>query len=674
MSDNSGTRMSLRPRLPVGPTSSARDGAAVPSAADDPPPNPLPTRPPIPSPQDAIYSMRLPSGPPDLPTGYPDPVPFASLIEDVSALRSAIAISRAREDSLVARVEALEALVTTLRDTDAAPLVPTSTRKPSAFGNDDDEEDDDGNDDEVYSKKPYGQRGRVPNRYKDRMARGADSDESTASEAEDGLPDRVSKGPRVEGLTELTTRRPEFRPLVSYRTYRLANQSQRVNDHVTAKVNSYLKMMRHHVSEPFTGEPAIRVFDFLTAMRDAFDVNRISEGAAYLLLPHFLLGKAKHGVLSRWKQVSSAMPRYPVAVQFLLQSYATPRVIASSCQRVMSARQELNESEAQFGERLGKYAAEAGNVFNEDLLISVFLEGLQPFAAHSIRSRITDDMTFAQVQQEAEDAGLAGRSVASRTVAMPRAMPLQTPLARPRAPVATAELYASSDAIAYDDYMTPNTHPVMAVAAECATEHSPMGLFTDGGSDVSVPTRGWASVAGSASEEPVMAVGERTRTCFLCFSPDHYILGCPQLTPQQKAMAHQKRLAFSQIEKPFGSGEVPYGLNKPVGQSYGQMQQLVEKPNGHGNKPLGQPNGQVDRPYGQPYGYSRPMATTNRVYSDARPPFRRAVWNGPPGVSDRREAVANGSSINLVETEEISTGSVLNEAMTLESENARRDA
>jgi hypothetical protein len=146
-------------------------------------------------------------------------------------------------------------------------------------------------------------------------------------------------------------------------------------------------------------------------MRNALNVNRISEGAAYLLIPHFLGGKAKHGVLSRWKQVSSALPRYPVAVQFLLQSYDTPRVIATACQRVMSAKLEATETEAQFGERLGRYAAEAGNVFNEDLLISVFLDGLQPFAAHSIRSRITDDMTFAQVKQEAEDAGLAGRAV-----------------------------------------------------------------------------------------------------------------------------------------------------------------------------------------------------------------------------------------------------------------------
>jgi hypothetical protein len=220
MSDNSGTRMSLRPRLPVGPTSSARAGASVPSAADDPPPNPLPTRPPTPTHQDANYSMSLPSGPPDLPAGYPDPVPFASLIEDVGALRSAIEISRAREDSLVSRVEALEALVTTLRDSYLEPLAPTSTRKKPTVNDEEDEEEDI----VYYSRKSYEPRGRVPNRHKVRMARVAESDESSASEADDGHPamgERVPKGRRVEGLVELTTRLPEFRPLVNYRSYRL---------------------------------------------------------------------------------------------------------------------------------------------------------------------------------------------------------------------------------------------------------------------------------------------------------------------------------------------------------------------------------------------------------------------------------------------------------------------
>jgi hypothetical protein len=102
-------------------------------------------------------------------------------------------------------------------------------------------------------------------------------------------------------------------------------------------------------------------------------------------------------------------------------------VIATACQRVMSAKQDPTKTETQFGERLGRYAAEAGNVFNEDLLISVFLEGLHPFAAHSIRSRVTDDMTFAQVQQEAEDAGLAGRAFAAstRSLALTRTIPIR---------------------------------------------------------------------------------------------------------------------------------------------------------------------------------------------------------------------------------------------------------
>jgi hypothetical protein len=133
-----------------------------------------------------------------------------------------------------------------------------------------------------------------------------------------------------------------------------------------------------------------------------------------------------------------------------------------------------------------------------------------------------------------------------------------------------------------------------------------MGLVSDGGSDVSVPTRVWASAAGSAFEEPVMAVGDRTRTCYLCFIPDHYILGCPQLTLQQREMAHQKRLAFSQIEKPFGSGDVPSGVDKP--------------------------HGQVDRPYGQSYGYSRRLAS-NRVYSDALHPFVAQFGEFPMGVA-----------------------------------------
>jgi hypothetical protein len=164
------------------------------------------------------------------------------------------------------------------------------------------------------------------------------------------------------------------------------------------------------------------------------------------------------------------------------------------------------------------------------------LEGLQPFAAHSIRSRFTDDITFAQVQQEAEDAGLAGRAVAAstRSLALPRTIPIRSPLApRPRGTVAVADSDASSDPLVYDDYQTPTTHRIVATV-DYATRDSLHGDIWEGEWDISVPTRDWTSCAGSAQDEQVLAIGDN-RNCYLCFSPDHFILNCPNLTAEQRA-------------------------------------------------------------------------------------------------------------------------------------------
>jgi hypothetical protein len=455
------------------------------------------------------------------PEGSPVPSLFAHLMEDVTNLREATSVSRMREDSLFDRVSTLEAMVATLRDSTHRLSVVATHRDLKVVMNEEDvdEEEEDFIDDVKYfgNRRKTTQRGHVPNRHKARSARDKDfSSESSTSSVDYDTSlgpnggELVRKGPRVAGFVELTTRRPEFRPLVSYRSYHLEIRTQTVDDRVTSKVNSYFKMMRHRVTEQFTGEHAIRIFVFLTVMRDAFDVNRISEGAAYLLLPHFLAGKAKHRVLSRWKQVAPAFPKYPAAVQFLLRSYDTPPVIATACQRVMSAKQDSTETETQFGEGLGRYAAEAGNVFKEDLLISVFLEGLKPFAAHSIRSRVMDDMTFAQAQQEAEDAGLPGRAVAAstRSLALPRTTPIRSPLApRLRATVAVADSDAYSDPLVYDDYQTPTILRVIATV-DYATRDSRHGDMWEVESDISDPTRDWTSCAGSAQDEQVLAVGE----------------------------------------------------------------------------------------------------------------------------------------------------------------------
>jgi hypothetical protein len=115
--------------------------------------------------------------------------------------------------------------------------------------------------------------------------------------------------------------------------------------------------------------------------------------------------------------------------------------------------------------------------------------------------------------------------------------------------------------------------------------------------------------------------------------------------------------------------------------AYGQMQRDLSIGNfqrPYVTKPMGQPSGQHDRAsghatgYANPTGFSRPMASPNRVYSDARPPFRRAMWNAPPSAGDRR-VEPTGASVNSVETVETPRGNELVENAP-SAENSRRDA
>ena len=141
---------------------------------------------------------------------------------------------------------------------------------------------------------------------------------------------------------------------------------------------------------------------------------------AAVLLPYSLEGRAKSGLSSRMTHIPASMPKFPAAVQWLLQSFATEAVIGASYQKVFNARKSVEEDEKQFAGRLTQYAAEAGSVFSEDALISAFVDGLQPYASNTVRGQVTTTMTFAEVQLLAEQAGTASRALNSLTKASPR--------------------------------------------------------------------------------------------------------------------------------------------------------------------------------------------------------------------------------------------------------------
>jgi hypothetical protein len=151
------------------------------------------------------------------------------------------------------------------------------------------------------------------------------------------------------------------------------------------------------------------------------------------------------------KQIPSLMPRYPAAVQRLLQSYATEPTISAACQRVITARQKLDEDEEQFAPRLTRYAADAGRVFLEDALIAAYVDGLLPFASNTVRGHVSATMTFAEVHLLAEQAGKALRALAGVKAGI---RPLNAGISsvRPRPIVAAAAKSYRRDAELYSDH------------------------------------------------------------------------------------------------------------------------------------------------------------------------------------------------------------------------------
>jgi chromosome segregation ATPase len=114
------------------------------------------------------------------------------------------------------------------------------------------------------TKKTSSSRGDSPNSRKKKLRKQASdySSEGDTSE-EDDVHTHVGLGPAVPGLTELTTRRPELKELLLYRAYRLEDLTQKVDGAAHDRLSSLLRGLKYNLEEMFSGDPEIKVLDFL---------------------------------------------------------------------------------------------------------------------------------------------------------------------------------------------------------------------------------------------------------------------------------------------------------------------------------------------------------------------------------------------------------------------------
>jgi hypothetical protein len=124
-----------------------------------------------------------------------------------------------------------------------------------------------------------------------------------------GLP---AKGKAVPGLKEIIPARSDYAHLVSYRSYRLVNRSNRHDSTVMGKLSAYLKRMKHEIPQDdrFSGDEPTGVLAFLRVFKEAADHNELAESAAARLITYFLTGIAKEGYRAHLDEAPLSFPTY----------------------------------------------------------------------------------------------------------------------------------------------------------------------------------------------------------------------------------------------------------------------------------------------------------------------------------------------------------------------------
>ena len=190
------------------------------------------------------------------------------------------------------------------------------------------------------------------------------------------------KVPRRRGLEKLGTAHDDFRHALSYRSYLFLNTDATQDRHVFSHAHKF----RHRVEATmkdfkFDGSKPIEILQFLRMFKTQCDKNDIAKGAALIILPDFLAGTAETTYLNELElgnEVLGGISSYCHAVQFLPRRFAAYRYIDRAVEDFESVRQNDEEDETTYAQRLRAKARCFGAVYPEKDIITPFIRGLDP--------------------------------------------------------------------------------------------------------------------------------------------------------------------------------------------------------------------------------------------------------------------------------------------------------
>jgi hypothetical protein len=157
-------------------------------------------------------------------------------------------------------------------------------------------------------------------------------------------------------------------------------------------------------------------------------------------------------------------------------------------------------------------------------------------------------------------------------------------------------------------------------------------------SDVSFPSRGWASVAASVQGDTASAVMARARGCHVCFRSDHFLMDCPLLPPELKQAITTQRTQQIQQDR----GVITSRVNPPAPIPSATSFTSGVAPFTGGVAPVARPAPQFPRSAYIP----TPTWVTSPRYSNSRRPYPTIVAVNPvqPMAQDPEEPTSMGTS------------------------------
>jgi hypothetical protein len=192
------------------------------------------------------------------------------------------------------------------------------------------------------------------------------SNSSSSGEDSDDDQDESGNGPRefagVLSMTELAARTYQnlqpavchdarFRSALDYCYYRLSTRSVRYDAQIASRVARWTQQMEASFKLRFDGSDSLAILQFLKAFVEAADNKGIREGAALHVLRSFLDSPAREEFTAFRAQA------FPVAVDWLLSTFAPASSLAIEYKAICSMNQHNEESPREFSLRLRQRAS-----------------------------------------------------------------------------------------------------------------------------------------------------------------------------------------------------------------------------------------------------------------------------------------------------------------------------